>query len=273
MPINLRSGCFYGTLAKRFDTSDLKLTEIIYPPDHQTPEHSHERAYFALTLRGAHTKFYGPQSVQCAPDTLIFHPPFQRQSGHSSKWGAQSFLIEIEPELLDRLCSYPLITDRLAVFREGTMTLFARRLYKEFRQPDELSALTVEGLLLEMLAEASRGSTNNSHRQPPRWLQHAKELIHARFSENLTIRSIARSVGVHPVYLASEFRRAYHITVSEQIRKLRIDFACCQLSTTATPLVEIALESGFSSQSHFSTTFKRVMGITATQYRALFSPP
>jgi AraC family transcriptional regulator len=273
MSLKLRPGCFYGTPSKRFDTSDLRLTEIVYPPEHKTPEHLHERAYFALTLKGAHTKFYGQQRVQCGPQTLIFHPPYQRQSGYSSKAGAQSFLIEIEPRLFDRLCSYPLTTDSLVIFRGGAMNLFARRLYKEFRQRDELSALMIEGLLLEMLAEATRGYGNKPHRKPPHWLEQAKEMIYAQFSESLTVSSIARTVGVHPVYLASEFRRAYHITIGEQIRKLRIDFACCKISTTAASLVEIALESGFSSQSHFSTSFRRVMGMTATQYRSFFRSP
>jgi AraC family transcriptional regulator len=273
MPLKLNPGCFYGTLSKSFEASDLKLTEIIYPPAHRTPEHFHESAYFSLTLTGAHTKFYGPQRVQCAPQTLIFHPPYQRQSGYCGESGGRSFLIEIARRLLDRLDCHPIITERLFVFQKGAMIWLARRLYKEFRQQDELSALTIEGLLLEMLAEASRRRVKKLHRQPPPWLGQAKEIIHARFWENLTISSLGQSVGVHPVYLATEFRRAYRLTVGEQIRKLRIDFACHKLSTTAAPLVEIALESGFSSQSHFSTTFKRVTGMTATEYRASFRSP
>jgi AraC family transcriptional regulator len=79
---------------------------------------------------------------------------------------------------------------------------------------------------------------------------------------------IARRVGVHPVYLASEFRRRYGLTVGEYVRQLRIEYASRQLSTSDTPLVEIALNSGFSSQSHFSWTFKRITGITPAQFRA-----
>jgi AraC family transcriptional regulator len=85
----------------------------------------------------------------------------------------------------------------------------------------------------------------------------------------LTISSIAESVGVHPGYLAAEFRRIYQTTIGEYMRKLRVDFACREIARTGVPLVQIALESGFSNQSQFCTTFKRVTGMTPAAYRAI----
>lgn len=273
MSLQLQPGCFYGTLSKSFVAAGLGLTEIVYPPEHHTPEHSHKRAYFSLSLKGAYTKFYGAQKVECTPQTLIFHPPDQKQSGTCSAAGGRSFLIEIEPQLLERLSRYPVVTDKVTVFREGLSVWFAMRLYREFRQMDELSALTIEGLVLEMMAEAARQHQKSSHRQPPRWLEQTKEILEAQFAENLTLADLAELVGVHPVYLASEFRRVYRLTVGEYIRQLRINFACLQLSTTKCSLAEIALATGFSSQSHFCLTFKRLTGVTPSAYRANFRSP
>jgi AraC-like DNA-binding protein len=55
---------------------------------------------------------------------------------------------------------------------------------------------------------------------------------------NLSLSFIAQSVGVHPVHLAHSFRRYYRCSVGEYVRRLRIGFACRQLSKTDTPLVQ-----------------------------------
>ncbi len=272
-PKQLRPGCFYGNLTSSFKVSEIGLTEIIYPPKHKTAEHSHELAYFSLTLNGNYTKLYGTQRVECVPQTLVFHPPYQKQSGCCGESGGRAFLIEIQSQLFEHINRHAVITDRLTVCRGGSLIRFAMRLYKEFRHMDELSPLTIEGLALEMLAQASRRRDKDSHLKGQPWLEQAREIIDTSFAEALTIPRLAKLVGIHPVYLASEFRKAYHTTIGEYTRKLRVDFACREISGTDTPLVQIALASGFSSQSHFCSTFKRMTGMTPAYYRAMLRSP
>jgi AraC family transcriptional regulator len=78
---------------------------------------------------------------------------------------------------------------------------------------------------------------------------------------------------VHPVYLACAFRRHYRSTVGEYVRRLRVEFACRELSATRAPLAQVALAAGFADQSQFSRTFKRVVGLTPTEYRKMFRAP
>jgi AraC family transcriptional regulator len=158
-------------------------------------------------------------------------------------------------------------------FQHGSLPRLALKLYNEFRVMDEVSPLAIEGLSLEIIAEASRRSARISgHKKPPRWLELAKEMIHAQRFERLTLNGLAQAVGVHPVYLAREFRRHYRSTVGEYVRRLRIEFACHEIISTRATLVEIATASGFYDQSHFSKTFKRLVGVTPTEFRAAFRP-
>lgn len=147
------------------------------------------------------------------------------------------------------------------------LNLLANRLYRELKQTDGFSSLAVEGLMLEIIAETSRNYVKLPERDAPDWLNRAEEILQARFSEQLTLAEIANSVNVHPTHLARVFHRHYQCTVGEYIRKLRIEYACNQLSFTDAPLVEIALESGFYDQSHFSRSFKQTTGLTPTEYR------
>ena len=111
-----------------------------------------------------------------------------------------------------------------------------------------------------------RGAMKENH-SSPRWLQQAKDLLHARFNENLTLAHIAQNVGVHPVHLAQTFHKTYHCTIGDYMRKLRIEYACHELATSAKPIVDIAMETGFCDQSHFTRTFKRAIGAAPSQYR------
>jgi AraC family transcriptional regulator len=135
---------------------------------------------------------------------------------------------------------------------------------------DEASPLAIEGIALELLAEASRNQLDTAERSLPRWLSQAKEFLHAQFSETFTLESIAEAVGVHPVYLAREFRRHFDCTISEYVRRLRVECACRELTATDAPIVEIATANGFYDQSHFSRTFKRCTGLTPAEFRAAF---
>lgn len=133
---------------------------------------------------------------------------------------------------------------------------------------DALSPLIVEGLLLEMVGEASRQPAPVLGARHPRWLLQAQDLLREGFAQHLTLEEIARAVGVHRVHLAQAFHKHFHCTVGEYIRELRIDYACRQLATSSMSLVEIALAAGFADQSHFTRTFKQGKGMSPSQYRA-----
>jgi AraC family transcriptional regulator len=78
---------------------------------------------------------------------------------------------------------------------------------------------------------------------------------------------LAHDVGVHPVHLAQAFHKSYRRTVGDYVRQLRIEYACHELAASETPIVQIALSAGFCDQSHFTRTFKRLIGVTPSQYR------
>jgi AraC family transcriptional regulator len=134
--------------------------------------------------------------------------------------------------------------------------------------PDELSALVIEGLTLEILGETARRSTNSSRKQsPPHWLVQAREILREQFCENLSLTEIARTVGVHETHLSREFRRFYGGTLGEYARARRIEFACHRLLHSNDSLAEIACAAGFFDQSHFTRIFKSQIGMTPQQYR------
>jgi len=259
-------GDFHGNTLMSREVAGFVLREIVHQPSVKIPKHSHERAHVGFVLRGVFTEECEGKKLECKPLSVSFLAPGATHSD-DFRSGAHCFVLEIAPEQLERVREHLPLNEPTCVYggKLGWLTL---RLYTEARQKDEASSLAVEGLLLEILAELSRQQAVTSERKPPRWLEQARELIHAQFTEPLTHDHIANAVDIHPVHLASVFRRHYGCTIAEYARRLRIEFACRKISTSNAPLADIALDAGFSDQSHFSKVFKRLAGMTPTEFRA-----
>jgi AraC family transcriptional regulator len=265
---NLAPGCSNGKILKSFETAGFIMTEVAYSPLSSLSPHAHENAHFCFVVQGRYTESHNRQEFECRPLSLTFRPSGEL---HEDKFHSQEvrvFTIEIPPRWIERLRQDSIRLERALNFQCGAgVTRLSERIFKEVQRADFATALTVEGLTLEMMAETARYSATALDRKIPFWLERAKDLLYARFTENLSLDEIASAVGVHPVHLASVFRRKYHCTVGEYIRRLRIDFACREIKKGDAPLADIALEAGFANQGHFSSTFKRLTGFTPAAYR------
>jgi len=125
---------------------------------------------------------------------------------------------------------------------------------------------------LEIVAEISRSSRKVHDCQPTTRIELVKELIHSHLQEPLTLSALAKHVGMHPVYLAQAFRKVCGCTVGEYVRRLRIEFACRELTDPNNTISEIAAAAGFFDQSHFTRTFKRLLGVTPAEFRKQLRP-
>jgi AraC family transcriptional regulator len=259
----------YGKDLRAQRIGPFSLHERVYPADFRTPRHSHDRPLFCYVVQGSYTETYGSKTRECKPSTFLFHAPGEPHAECSHRSGWSSFLIEIENSWLERLREHSRVIDTSFDSQGGVLSLLATRLYNEFIELDDISHMIIEGLMFELVGEASRCLRSASVCRPPGWLKQAKQLLHDRFAEQLTLAEIAQSVGVHPVHLAQVFPKYFNCTVGTYIRQRRIEYACQALADTDTSLSQIALAAGFFDQSHLTRMFKRQLGIPPAQYREL----
>ena len=98
-------------------------------------------------------------------------------------------------------------------------------------------------------------------------LQQAIDYIHAHLDRDLSLVEIARVINISPTYFASLFKRAMGITPHKYGIQQRVERAKLLLSKTDLAIADIALEVGFSNQSHLTRHFKRLTGVTPKQVR------
>jgi AraC family transcriptional regulator len=266
----LPPGRLYGSSLKSRQAGGLMLTEIAYPADFSVAKHSHELSQLCFVRQGAFSEVFGRKSREVGPFTLIARPTDEMHAHRFHRAGARCFVIEIGNESLRRLREYAPVMEDSAEFQSGQLTWLMTRVYKEFHLADEASSLAIEGLTLEVLSEVSRQRVRVFEPRPPSWLERAIEFLHAHFAEPITVGTVAEVVGIHPTHLARVFRQFHRCTVGEYVRRLRIEFACREAASSEHSLTEIALAAGFYDQSHFSRTFKQLIGITPRRYRNVF---
>jgi AraC family transcriptional regulator len=128
----------------------------------------------------------------------------------------------------------------------------------------------VESCCLDLAGTIS-GPFETETRHVPSWLVQARQIIQDCYATGVTVRAVADCLGIHSVHLARAFRQHFHISPSEYVSRCRILRARELLVSSRHGLAEIALEVGFSDQSHLTNAFRREMAMTPAVYRRLHS--
>ncbi len=100
-----------------------------------------------------------------------------------------------------------------------------------------------------------------------RLVREAYEYIGENFTRPLALSEIAAALHVSASYLHAVFKRSVGITPARLVTLRRIDRAKSLISAGEKSMLEIALELGFCSQSHFNKVFLRECGVTPATYR------
>jgi AraC family transcriptional regulator len=98
-------------------------------------------------------------------------------------------------------------------------------------------------------------------------LKRVVDYIEAHLSEPIGLREMAASAGLSRMHFAAQFRAATGMRPHEYLLRRRTERAQILLSASMSPLVEVALDVGFKTQSHFTTVFTRLVGKTPKNWR------
>jgi AraC family transcriptional regulator len=83
----------------------------------------------------------------------------------------------------------------------------------------------------------------------------------------VALRSVAKDVGISYCHFSKAFKQSMGMTPTNYIAERRIERAKRLMEETDLPISEIALRAGFSSRDQFTTSFRRLTGVTPRSFR------
>ncbi len=125
-----------------------------------------------------------------------------------------------------------------------------------------------EALVAETLdAVLSEYAEHSPSRCPPHRLaaRRARDFLHARFTENVGLETLAGAVGLNRFHLLRVFRTEFGLPPHEYVTHLRVARARTLLAE-GLPAGDVAAEVGLYDQSQLNRHFKRIVGLTPGQY-------
>lgn len=262
---NLRtSGQYFGKLHRQICVSPgLLIVESSIQPKTKLPIHSHENAYFNFVCAGGFEENVGGWRSELRPNVLTFHPAYQPHCQTIGEAEVRWLNIELSKQFMERFAR-PMGSGQTCRVESPNTVLIVNRMASELGCPDELSQLVLSGLIFELCGNFFRESRAKS-RRPLAYC--AKEIIDSRLTETIGLQELAKELETTESRLATEFRAQFKQTIGDYIRNSRIAIATRLMADADRSLANISLELGFFDQSHFSRSFKRVMGTTPNAFR------
>jgi AraC family transcriptional regulator len=206
---------------------------------------------------GTPSEWRWPDGQSCDMLHIYLQPGFLRQAAESSDIDAAR--IAIEPELGVHDAHIRHIG--MSLLQELESTSWAGKAYADLLA----TALAVH--LLRKHAVESPFPPSYSGGMPKYKLRRAVDYISDKLGGELRVAEIAEEVNMSPYHFTRLFKQATGLAPHQYIMQKRIEMAKKFLVETELPIAQIALETGFQSQSRFTTLFRQITGTTPRAYR------
>ena len=258
----LPTGVFLASAVRRAECDSFLLAQWTATCSRHIEPHVHSEAHFMLVTSGRYATTARGESS--SGSLLIFNPAGTSHQDHLETGGA-FFTVTLPAQTSPEGVADMLPAGPIQIATPGPHALM-RRLLRELSQWEADSDLHAESLCHELIAATAEPPTPRS---APGWLHRAREYLDDAYAHSVNLAAVSRVAGVHPHHLTRAFRSFYSCTPGEYLRARRLDQAAQRLSGTAQRIADIALETGFGDQPHFSRRFRRAYGSSPAQYRRM----
>lgn len=251
----------------------LRVAEKAYPPGYRQPCHAHAETTVTIVLGGFLRERVGRVDEIARPLSIVVKPGGTEHADEFGPAGARTVQIALtDAEARDAVAwqrtlrvwrwthAGPAVRPFLAI----ACLLQSIETRSGNAQNEE-----VERAAYDVLAAVGFPESAGESGTAPRWLRIVREAIDDSGLAPPRVRALAAAAGVHPVYLARQFRRFYGCSVSEYLRQRRLQRTAELMTSSDDSLSSVSYIAGFADQAHMCRVFRASTGITPGAFRAL----
>lgn len=253
----------------------LELLRACYVSQEFAP-HAHETYAIGVVLSGALSFSYrSPSEVIPAGNIMIIHPGEVHTGKCMGGLGCAYRMLYPKAETLrdagshlaGNISDFPFFHNQN--IRDDDTARLIRELHVALENP-HTPTLEKESRLIWAL---SRLIARHATPRPPAVrpmadrvsVRKARLYLEGNYSRNITLDELALSVHVSPYHLLRVFKNELGLPPHAYLTQVRIGQAK-RLLLKQTPIVDVALQTGFCDQSQFTRRFKQLVGTTPGRY-------
>ncbi|WP_175623003.1 AraC family transcriptional regulator [Chryseobacterium schmidteae] len=261
----LSNGEFFGQTNETLSFDGLIITDTEYT--HSFVDwHYHQNPYFTFLLQGNMTEGNKKETYDCSAGTLLYHHWEDAHYNIKPDIFTRGFHIEITENWFEKFQLSKNKAEGSFNIKNPASKLLIHQIFKETKINDPSFELSVNQLLLKIFNQLSSQKENLGKK--PIWVKQIDEILHENSTEKLSLEELSHTLNIHPIHLSRDFHKYFHCNLGEYLRKLKVEKSLKLLNEYGS-LSEVALECGFSDQSHFIRCFKENIGITPLKYRKI----
>jgi AraC-like DNA-binding protein len=262
------------------DTQTVALRDVVCRGDcrHKSPEECARSTYLVFPYQGVFVRHVGTDDVVGeANQVMLFNQDEGYRISHPVKGGDACLSIATDESLLRELAPREHVREGATlVFHQQKLRIDARAqalvaLLRHGLQHEVIETLEAEVLTLTLVKRALGERTAHAIRASAgrrKLVDRAKLILTADLGRRWTLADIAALVGVSPVYLTQVFQQVEGMPLYRYQLRLRLARAL-DLLPRYDDLTTLGMELGFSSHSHFSSTFRQAYGRTPREFQQL----
>ncbi|MBD2346570.1 AraC family transcriptional regulator [Anabaena subtropica] len=259
--------------------------DVHQQPAHETPEHSPQQHVITVSLeqkvvrseRIIDGRF---QHENIAKGDVAIIPA---HTHHISRWQSEAkfLVLSMEPAFFTRMAIEAGDLQKIEVkprfaAPDPLIQQIGLALQTELESDDRRSGIYIESLTTTLCIHLLKhycvaGETilkDHNNKGLSHWkLRQAISYIHENLDQDLTLADISRVVGISMYYFSRQFKHSTGFAPHQYVMNCRIERAKKLLSSTNKTIEQICAQVGFQSQSHFTSVFRKLIGITPRAYR------
>lgn len=136
---------------------------------------------------------------------------------------------------------------------------------KELHSMDDYTALRT--WFLDKITESANNISKKEEKQASSLVERACAYIQEHFAEDMSLDEVSKEVNISPYYFSKLFKEEMKENFVEYVTRIRIEHAQKLLRQPEYSIKEICVICGYSDPNYFSRIFKKVTGVTPTEFR------
>lgn len=254
-----------------FKTSIIWTMNCVYLPGDVVEKHSHTFFHYIYIQDGNGKITIDKTSMELIPGNIYLIEPMIPHEFSAGDKGLSAYELKFETEdndIFNKLCSLPISLNTDGYDIQGIFkALFSESTIKDIHYKNLIIIKFYELIILLFRCAYHHQADKSVEEKSSDKFSKVISYINKNLQNEITLQTLADIVHMESIYFLKQFKNATGNTPMAYVRNVRINKAKTLLLHSDMNITQISAAVGFLSVHHFSSTFKKMTGLSPAAFK------